>query len=554
MDYIIQNIKIGSLVLVLLFALQFSTAQEAENTNQFNIESPFHNQLFFNRFLINPTFSLVRENKSYLNVSLRNQYAEFEDNNQNYYLGFSNKLNENTALGLGVYGRWSGIVQEFGFNANYATAVKLGEKSALAFGTNINYLSQGLDKNRIIINQSDPLLENTRKETKITVEPGINLSLNNFDFGLYFRDLVVYNQTTNLLEANLKKESITGTLQYSHNFKRATGFLANGRLMPIVQLGADNEGGISYTGSLLLDLPSFGWVQSTYDDAFGFSAGVGVNLNKRLSLGYVMEKDVTQVGENLGWNHELSLAYSFDDGLRGTGIDVNITDNESQDARIEQVVRNYEEQILHLKKKFTEDATPLVTDNSVAYKNRLILDELILRQDSIEKARDQMLERRFETMVRLIRHEIKQDRQEPKAKKKSNYANSRLAVHTTKASKNYRANYRTDLFEKVPIKSQNGSNVIGVASGYYMITNVFKNKTYLKSFMDDLKEKGLDAKKFYNKENGLHYVYIADFKSKNEAKNAYGNDLAGMYQEDKWIMEVYNPVVNTATAELTFEE
>jgi hypothetical protein len=86
-----------------------------------------------------------------------------------------------------------------------------------------------------------------------------------------------------------------------------------------------------------------------------------------------------------------------------------------------------------------------------------------------------------------------------------------------------------------------------------MITNVFKNRTYLKSFMDNLKKKGLDAKKFYNKENGLHYVYIADFKSKSEATNAYGNDLAGRYQEDKWIMEVYNPIT-TATAELTFEE
>ncbi len=71
--------------------------------------------------------------------------------------------------------------------------------------------------------------------------------------------------------------------------------------------------------------------------------------------------------------------------------------------------------------------------------------------------------------------------------------------------------------------------------------------------MNNLKEKGLDAKKFYNKENGLHYVYIADFKSKDEATNAYGNDLAGVYQEDKWIMEIYNPMA-TATAELTFEE
>ena len=554
MNSALKNIiKIGILIIVTIVTSKGIIAQEKETSNQFNVESPFHNQLFFNRFLINPTFSLVRENKSYLNVLLRNQHASFEDNNQNYYLGFSNKIDENTAMGLGVFGRWSGIIEEFGINANYATAVKLGEKSALAFGTNVNYLSQGLAKNRLISNENDPLLQDLRKENKVTVEPGINLSLNKFDFGLYFRDLVVYNQTLNELQTNLNTESITGTLQYNHSFKKAKGFLENGRFMPMVQIGANDNGAISYTGSLLLDLPKFGWVQTTYDDSYGFSSGIGVNLNKKLSLGYLMEKNLSEIGANLGWNHELSLAYSFDDGLRGLGIDVNIAENESEDAKIDQVVRNYEEQILNLKKELTKEAPTLIDDNSIAYENRLILDELILRQDSIEKARDEMFERRFETMVRLIRHEMKQDHIEPKAKKQNPYVNSRLAVNTKEPKKNYRANYRTNLFENTPIKSQDGSNVIGVESGYYMIANVFKNQKYLKSFMESLKEKGLDAKKFYNKENGLHYVYLADFKSKSDATSAYSNDLAGTYQEDKWIMEVYSPL-STATAELTFEQ
>jgi type IX secretion system PorP/SprF family membrane protein len=553
MNSLKQHIKIGLLLVIILTATQSITAQETEPTNNYNVESPFHNQLFFNRFLINPTFSLVRENKSYLNVLLRNQYASYENNNQNYYLGFSNKLDENTALGLGVYGRWSGIIEEFGFNANYATAVQLGEKSALAFGTNVNYLSQGLAKNRAVAAENDPLIQDSRKENKVTVEPGINLSLNKFDFGLYFRDMVVYNQTANELQTNMGLESITGTFQYSHTFKKATGLLTNGRLMPMIQVGANGRGDMSYTGSVLLDLPAFGWIQSTYDDSYGFSSGIGVNLNKKLSLGYLMEKNLTEVGDNLGWNHELSLAYSFDDDLRGVGIDINIAENQSEDARIDEVVKNYEEQILNLKKELTREAPALVDENSVAYENRLILDELILRQDSLERARDEMFEKRFETMVRLIRHEIKQDQPETKPRKKKNYVNSRFAENNNETKKDYRANYRTDLFEKAPIKSQDGSNVVGVESGYYMITNVFKNQTYLKNFMNNLKEKGLDAKKFYNKENGLHYVYIADFKSKDEATNAYGNDLAGVYQEDKWIMEIYNPMA-TATAELTFEE
>lgn len=536
--------KICLLVIVLL-AMVPQLMEAQETSNQYNVKSPFHNQLFFNRFLINPTYSLVRENKSYLNVLMRNQYSGYEDNNQNYYLGFSNKLDENTALGLGVYGRWSGIVQEFGFNANYATAVKIGQKRALAFGANINYLSQGLDKNRIVTNENDPIIEDARKENKINVEPGLNLTMGNFDFGVFFRDLVSYNQTMDELLTNFNTQNLATTVQYTHKFKHAGGILENGRFMPLVQLSTNVNDELSYTGSLLLELPKVGWVQSTYDNTYGFSSGIGFNLNKKLSLGYLMEKNLNAIGDNLGWNHELSLAYSFNDELRGLGVDVNIVS--SEDERVDEIVRNYEEQLGQLRQQMKNESIVPKDDNSLAFENRLVLDELILRQDSIERARDRMFERRFETMVRLLRHEMRQEQKLPKEKIRSSYAQIGVAENS---KKNIKMNNRAELFDDAMIKAQNKSDLIGVESGYYLIANVFKNKTYLKSFMEKLKKEGLDARKFYNKENGLHYVYLADFKTKNDASIAHVNHLDGAYENEKWIMEVYNPM---ATADISFE-
>lgn len=539
------------LPLILLSLVGMVDGNAQEETTQYNVKSPFHNQLFFNRFLINPTYSLVRENKSYLNVLMRNQHSTFEDNNQNYFLGFSNKLDENTALGLGVYGRWSGIVQEFGVNANYATAVKLGEKSALAFGANVSYLSQGLDRRRIVANENDPLLENARKENKIAIEPGLNLSLGNFDFGVHFRDLVAYNQTTQEMITNFNVNAINTTVQYSHKFKNGGGIFKDGRLMPLVQVGRNLNNEFAYTGSLLLDLPKLGWVQSTYDATYGFSSGIGFNLNKKLSLGYLMEKNVTGTEENLGWNHELSLAYSFNDGLRGLGIDVNIAS--SEDERVDQIVRNYEEQILNLRQQMEKETLVPEDPSTLAYQNRLVLDELILRQDSIERARDRMFERRFETMVRLLRHEMRQEKPVvPKEKIQRSYNQTGVASanNPKKTKTSNRSNFKENIFDDAPIKAQNRSDVLGVKSGYYMIANVFKNKTYLNTFMENLKEQGLKAKKFYNKENGLYYVYLADFNSKSDAQMAYVSNLEGAYEEEKWIMEVYNPV---ATADITFE-
>ncbi len=93
-------------------------------------------------------------------------------------------------------------------------------------------------------------------------------------------------------------------------------------------------------------------------------------------------------------------------------------------------------------------------------------------------------------------------------------------------------------YEKLSIKVLDQSDIIGVKSGFYVIANVYKSKKYLNAFMDTLKEQGLDAKKFYNKDNGLYYVYLADFNYKKDAQTAFVSNLNGKYRDEKWIMQV----------------
>ncbi len=551
---------IPAILVCLVLGSHVTYGQEETAPADISFSTPFHNQLFFNRFLINPTFSLVRENKSYLNILHRNQYASFEDNTQNYYLGFSNRMNEKTALGIGVYGQWEGIMQEFGFNANYATSVRLSTNSKLTFGTNITYLSRGINKNNVIVAENDPTLQESRKENQIAVQPGIALSLGKFDVGLYATDLIKYNQTTNNLVTNLNDKSVKAALQYTHTFSATRGLFADARLMPLLQVGKNQDESLSYIGSVVLDLPNYGWLQTTYDDTYGMSLGVGFNINQQLSLGYLLEKNLTEEGANLGWNHELSLAYTFKDNLLdSSGTYVGNSAKQSADKRVDEVVRNYEEQILQLKsenaKAMAGNNTSNDTDqNALAYENRLILDELILRQDSIDKARNSMLEKKFETMVRLLRNEVRQNGN-PKIQKEPISTQYETAVASVEFDEDKLNSYikRAEPKEyiKIPIKSQNRSDIIGVESGYYLIVNVYKNKRYLNAFIDSLNEQGLNAKQFYNKENGLYYVYLADFKMKTEAETAIVSNLNGKYQEEKWIMQVYN---DTATAEVVFED
>jgi hypothetical protein len=361
-------------------------------------------------------------------------------------------------------------------------------------------------------------------------------------------DLVQYNQTTNELLTGFNARNLRASLQYTQYLQARSGLFEGGRIMPLLQVGQDTGDRITYIGSLLLDLPEFGWFQTTYDDTYGLSMGLGFNLNQRLSIGYLVEKDLSEAGGNLGWNHELSLAYTFkEDNGNSEGY---VAD--SKDAQIDAIVRNYEEQILELRAQLNKEPGTEGSVEALAYENRLILDELMWRQDSIEKARNALFEKKFETLVRLVRNEIREEVQEPVQERKmyQNRVQTAVASTTPVTREPSRPITRKD-FRELPIKAKNRSDIVGVSSGYYLIANVYKNKKYLNAFMKSLKQKGLNAKQFYNTENGLYYVYLADFNNKSAAKNAFVSNLHGQYQDEKWIMEVYNPV---ATAEVTYEE
>ncbi|MDO1511594.1 PorP/SprF family type IX secretion system membrane protein [Maribacter confluentis] len=560
-------LKINSFLIALFLLALIQTVKSQETNANLGSSSTYHNQLYFNRFFINPTYSLVRENKSYLNILHRNQYATFDDNSQNYFLGFSNKLSDQTAVGIGVYSQWAGVVQEFGFNANYASSVRLADKSVLTFGTNITYFNQGLDKNRIVISEEDPELSEARKESKIAVQPGINLSLGKFDFGLYAEDLLKYNQTTNEFLTEFSTKSVKASMQYTHDFKNSRGLFENARFMPMVQVGQNYDSSLYYFGSLLLDMPNYGWIQTTYDRDYGISAGLGFNLSEKMSLGYLMEKDIAKQDANLGWNHEITLAYTFKDDDLGITVANNSTDNQ-----IDNIVRNYEEQIAHLieerdnartssKAKNVEKA--METSNAkemysasatdLAYQNKMVLDELIMRQDSIEEVRIAAFEERFNLIVRMLRNDIdttiKNSLQDYSAEEPTAYVANEINKKDESLIAN--TNSRRANFKELPVKMMVDSDVIGMNSGYYVIANVYSQTKYLNAFMKELRSKGLDPKQFYNKENGLYYVYLADYDYKNEAQMAASTNLNGKYNDEKWIMQVNE---TTATVSNTFED
>lgn len=564
------------------------------------------NLLKFNRFLINPTFSTVREDKSYVNLLHRNQSVQFQDNDQTYFLSYSGRIGDKSGLGLSLYSQRVGPVSNIGVLANYAYGIKLSDKSNFTFGGNLAYYSTGLNITNIdVIDQNDFRLNGTEDSNIISFQPGFNLSYGRFDFGAFAENLFDYNLKTSESLTNFKEKTYSAHLQYTYPFSNTSGIFESARLMPLarVKLSGQNnltgevEQDLSLGGSLILDLPKVGWLQGGYDNIYGASAGAGFNINRRLSLGYTMEKGFGTDLNNLGVTHEISFAYSFTPNLTEDRVlledsDDDIVENNSFDA--DDLATN--DEIEELKKKLAE--------------NDAIVAELMFRQDSIESNRQKDLERRFDMVMRMVRNETNGDRPDLEKKaetlflvgkdkpvsmasNKSNHgilSNTKQApkendvtsvvastntnkipsstintetqepnttISTLKEPKRTAAvvvqdkiqptNNKTNL-QPYDLKTQRFKNLNNVEDGYYVVANVYQGGKYMNNFISDMKNKGFNSNYIDNPNNGLKYVYLERYNTWQEAADAYKSNMNGNYNGDLWVMNVDNRYTNEAYA------
>ena len=132
---------------------------------------PIRNSLKFNRFLINPTFSFVRQQSTTISFYNKRQWVQFDDAPQTYLASYSGRFRENQGLALGLFQQNYGVLTTFGAVANFAHNVVLQEDSNLTFGMNVGFYKSGLNKSKVITNFPDPSLENVPSNSLITINP-----------------------------------------------------------------------------------------------------------------------------------------------------------------------------------------------------------------------------------------------------------------------------------------------------------------------------------------------------------------------------------------------
>lgn len=580
--------KPRNLLILPLIAFAFLTtvnAQEDDPILPYQVAP--QNLLKFNRFLINPTFSTVREDNSYINLLHRNQSVSFKDNDQTYFLSYSGRVGDRSGLGLSVYNQKVGPVANIGALANFAYGIKLSDKSNFTFGANLAYYNTGLNRSDVdIVDPNDFRINGTQDSNVLSFQPGFNLSYGQIDFGVFAENLFDYNLKTSKTLTDFKNKTYSAHLQYTYPFKNGGGIMENARVMPLARVRLNPQGSVltgeeqdlSLGGSLILDLPKLGWLQGGYDTFYGASAGAGFNINQRLSLGYTMEKGFGTDFNNLGVTHEISLAYSFTPNLTEDRVMLEegdeLVENEMLDT--ENLAAN--DEVEELKKRLAE--------------NEEVLAELMFRQDSLEAGRQIDLERRFEMVMRMVRNETQGDR--PDLEKRAeqvfltgrdrptglanndaeNGSNTSQAVTETVkktqptnvavrdnsrttsinpstrtvAQDNTKGSDYTQSANRDAIKSRKFKNLDAVNDGYYVVANVYKGGKYMNKFMDNLNNQGFSADYIDNPTNGLKYVYLERYDTWQEAADAYKSNMGGRYADDLWIMNVDNRYTNEAYA------
>ncbi|RVT79892.1 type IX secretion system membrane protein PorP/SprF [Flavobacterium sufflavum] len=269
---------------------------------------PVRNSLKFNRYLINPTFSFVREQGSYISFYNKRQWVQFDDAPQTYLVGYSGRFKENEGIAIGFFQQNYGVLTTFGAVTNFAHNVVLDRDSNLTFGLNVGFYKSGLNSGKVITTNADPSLQNIPSSFLTTINPGINYGTEFLDFGVSVNNLILYNFKTSKIIQDNPERSIE--LHAMHTgYLDTYGFFDKSKFSALLKTELKKDKTI-VSGLVMFATPNGIWAQAGYNTLYGMSAGLGLNISPRISIEYNFEKAMGNLS-NFGSSHEITLAYRF---------------------------------------------------------------------------------------------------------------------------------------------------------------------------------------------------------------------------------------------------
>ncbi|MGS2739650.1 PorP/SprF family type IX secretion system membrane protein [Sinomicrobium sp. M5D2P17] len=561
------------LIFLVLLSVPCCFSQENEQTGPvLSFEIPSQNLLRYNRYLVHPAFSALGPVNTYIGFHHRNQWAEYDNSPEVYLANFSGKINERTGFGLGLFQQGLGVIDNFGLLANYAYGIQVADYSTLTFGVNVAYYRSGINWGSVFASDNqDPALQNMENSSLIAFHPGLNLSFHSFDVGVYAENIVNFNLTNyeSYISGNSGK-IFSAHVMHTLKMETLSGVFEDGEMTTMLR-GRKTGEDFFPGASLIVNFPRLGWLQAGYDDLYGAAAGVGFNLTSHLSLGYTVEKGLSENIANFGTTHEFSLSYAFKPSEtpprhiytkrkrpavrpRLQKPVVSTTAGTPEEKREEKTKNPSGETISQTKeiseKAVASTAQPPAVPQVVQTQEK---DSVKLQEQKKSGLGHQQLgdtrltaERRRQIKDSIDQAEKAEEIRLALAKEeepvKDTLTESKTVV-TMSAIQNQGPDIEDLLFEAAAkqenIRTQTAT-LMDVEDGYYIIANVFKSESNLNKYINTLRNKGWKAGSFKNPENDLNYVYVKQYDTWEEAINQRKKHARELNNSGVWVFRVKN--------------
>lgn len=476
-----------------------------------------HNLTDYNANLFSPVLSLAQEPQQRLALWTRWQWQTIDADPTTLYLSYLRHEN-NVAFGGGFFQHNSGLFQQTGGVLNFAYRVPVGEGFGLAFGLNLFGYQQELADDRL--NPSEPILPTDRAVNDFIVQmaPALEVSIERLSLGVVAENLFDYNFTESQAVTESDQKTITLLGRYAFQVSENGAGQAT-TLEPRVYYrripGFDNQVGLN----ALWAAPSY-WAQAGYNNYYGFSAGAGVRLFQKVSLGGLLEFGSEESPLDTDTSFEVVVAFSF--GGRQP-------EAPKEAPREELIVQD------------EDDAEKAGVAAQIAAQEEAIR-QAAARRDSLDaRAREQerVLSQRRDSIRQMQEAALALRRNEDSLQQAAAaaLAMERRKDSLDKAAAALAAREARVVPEKGE-KYQEVSREEGLEPGFYLITNVFGTKKYYDLFMERLQARGLEPKSFYRSTNRFNYVYLERYDAIEEARKARDSKFNGRYQGELWIFRV----------------
>lgn len=439
-----------------------------------------HTLTQFNASLWNPTYSLDWNRPNSLSIWTRWQWQSIDGDPTSIFVNYTHQLNPMAVVAGGFLQHNTGLFLYTGGNLNFAQTFQLDDGVDLMAGLNTFAFRQTVADERFgLEDELTPEELEDLEGFRVQFSPALRLMVNRFSVGVAFENAVGFSVSGN--GENMDSfQVVTGTLANDFPVTISDAF-GDSFVRPVVYVKSVPEGDTQYGINGLLSTSKF-WVQGGYNSFYGASGGLGVTIANTFSVGGLME----------------------------FGTDDLLTD---EDTTIE-IVASY-----HFGKTKSREKHQDPEDDKEKSRQ---LEEEIERQRKEKEQRELQARREMEREKDSLSEIQRKNGQLELQRKKDSIA--RLQNQTVEVKPNER-------YEEVESED-------GLQAGFYLIANVYGTKKYFESFMETVREMGLEPKSFYRKSNRYNYVYLERYNTMEEARKARDSKFYGKYVYKTWIFRV----------------